>query len=405
MIWRNSYDKITLLLMLGDSLIGLSTTITTPYIALYLLRTTHYSPASVGWVVGLSVMLGILCSIIGGYLSDYIGRGKLIYISLLSSIIIYLLYYISSFCLSKIFIMIAFIILGGALNAFRSIYVPVSQAFIADYMPNEKKAKCFQLIYIASNIGAILAPILSMQLGIVNTRSIFLLSALFYSIYVVLMLLLSSKINFFRINFSPEQKSFFSSFKILIKDICLRYHLLSCFAVGICCAQFDTTLSQYLNIILPNPAKVYSMLIFTNCLTVVVFQSMIMNMIRNLDISKMIVTGCLILALGFYLMSLSQASLVLITISVIMISMGQVFLFPNFGRFIDLIAPEHLKGFYYGISFLRLLGCAVGTIIGGYFVKYYNGQLLFMLTALVAILAATFQAMCLKYPKLNWLDL
>jgi len=189
---------------------------------------------------------------------------------------------------------------------------------------------------------------------------------------------------------------------MLIKeDKRMFYHLVSCFAVGICCAQFDNTLSQYLNTFMHDPGPFYTKVVLLNGVAIVVFQACIMITNKNLDASKMIIAGCLIFALGFYTMSLSNHSLALILMSTIIISLAQVFLFPNFCRFIDLTAPDDLKGFYFGVSFLRLLGFAIGVIIGGYGVKNNHSEILFLATAFTALMAAYLQTKSMAYPVLK----
>src|ERR1700744_6083590 len=92
----NEQQQIMALLALGDFFITLSTFVSVPYISLYLLKSTSYRSDLIGWVIGLSSLIGILSAFVGGHLSDYLGRSKLIYFALFGSALVYLLYYLTT---------------------------------------------------------------------------------------------------------------------------------------------------------------------------------------------------------------------------------------------------------------------------------------------------------------------
>lgn len=393
--------QIMLLLAAGDFFITLSTFISIPYISLYLLKTTSYRSDAIGWVIGLSSLIGILSAFVGGHLSDKLGRSKLIYFSLFGSVLVYLMYYLSATFLIKIHLLVAFTLLGGIAATFTSIYHPVSQAFITDYFPYEKKASCFQIIYIAANIGCIVAPLFALLLGVAAKKSGFLVSALIYLIYALLIIRYSKKIRFFQSQTLLKKYPLSSSLKLIINDSRLRAFILSGFALSMCCSQFDVTLSQYMNSFLHNAVKVYSMVMVVNSLVVVIVQTIIFNGAKRFNASRLISIGCLIAAMGFFIISFSHFAIGILFLGVIILSMGEVFIYPNYGRFLDQIAPEHLKGSYFGVSFLRLFGTFIGPIVGGYCLRYYNGEILFMLTSIVAVVACLLQLSALRQSNLK----
>lgn len=393
--------QIMLLLAAGDFFITLSTFISIPYISLYLLKTTSYRSDAIGWVIGLSSLIGIMSAFVGGHLSDKLGRSKLIYFSLFGSVLVYLLYYLSATYLVKFHLLIAFTILGGIASTFTSIYHPVSQAFITDYFPYEKKANCFQIIYIAANAGCIVAPLIALFLGVAAKKSGFLVSALIYLIYALVIIKFSKKHHLFQSQVILKKYSLLSSLKLIISDSRLRAFILAGFALSMCCSQFDVTLSQYMNSFLHNAVKVYSMVLVANSLTVVIVQTAIFNSAKQFDASRLISIGCFIAAIGFFVMSFSHIAVSILFLGVIILSMGEVFIYPNYGRFLDQIAPAQLKGSYFGVSFLRLFGTFVGPIVGGYCLRYYNGEILFMITSIVAVVACILQLSTLRQSNLK----
>jgi MFS family permease len=68
------------------------------------------------------------------------------------------------------------------------------------------------------------------------------------------------------------------------------------------------------------------------------------------------------------------------------LSMGEAILFPTLNLQADRMAPEHLKGSYFGAINLSNLGFAAGPLLGGIMLQYLGGPITFVLTALVTLL-------------------
>ncbi|WP_157368805.1 MFS transporter [Algicola sagamiensis] len=62
-------------------------------------------------------------------------------------------------------------------------------------------------------------------------------------------------------------------------------------------------------------------------------------------------------------------------------SLGESILFPAMNVQIDEIAPRHLLGTYFGASSFNSLGWASAPVVGGFFIEYLTGHILFLMWA------------------------
>ena len=66
-------------------------------------------------------------------------------------------------------------------------------------------------------------------------------------------------------------------------------------------------------------------------------------------------------------------------------------LFPNMNIIIDRMAPQHLKGSYFGAFSLGVIGFALAPLVGGSLLYWYGGITLWMvMTALALVVAGLF---------------
>jgi MFS family permease len=71
-------------------------------------------------------------------------------------------------------------------------------------------------------------------------------------------------------------------------------------------------------------------------------------------------------------------------------TLGEIIVIPAEYMFIDLIAPEPLRGVYYGAQNLSNLGAALGPVIVGFALGQWVPVAAFYLLVLSVILAAVF---------------
>jgi MFS family permease len=72
-------------------------------------------------------------------------------------------------------------------------------------------------------------------------------------------------------------------------------------------------------------------------------------------------------------------------------TVGEVFVFGPSSAFLDQLAPDHLRGTYFGAANFKRLGASLGPVIGGFLLDTGGGMLLFLTMTLVALASAGLQ--------------
>ena len=103
-----------------------------------------------------------------------------------------------------------------------------------------------------------------------------------------------------------------------------------------------------------------------NGLTIIVFQFPLLKLLRHYDLTVRTQAGVALFVVGFLAFSMlpvgSYAGWIAATF---VLSMGEALLFPTLNLQADRMAPDHLKGSYFGAIALSNLGFAAGPLLGG----------------------------------------
>jgi MFS family permease len=99
---------------------------------------------------------------------------------------------------------------------------------------------------------------------------------------------------------------------------------------------------------------------------------------------KGLIVGTVLMSIGYFGFSLSHGWVMFI-LSMLVLTLGEIFVFPLGGVIIDRLASEELRGTYFGANGLRSIGFFAGPWLGGLLLDATNGPLLFLVTAGVVI--------------------
>ena len=148
-------------------------------------------------------------------------------------------------------------------------------------------------------------------------------------------------------------------------------------------SQFNSTIPQYLSRY-KDGVQLFSYLIVFNAITVLVIQYPISRIGKRYSALTSIMFGIGAVALGLFGFGLFTAVPMLFA-SMFILTVGEVMMFSMIDIFIDQIAPQHMKGLYFGSIGFTAIGNAVGPWIGGLMLEhlgYGNHLLIFSLLAL-----------------------
>ena len=314
-------------------------TMVLPFLSKYLKEDLQFSYAQVGWIMvafGFGSMLG---SWLGGKLSDKIGFYKIMVFSLFTSgILLFLVQYIRTFwglCIGM------FVIMTVA-DMFR----PAMFVSLGTYAKPENRTRALTLVRLAVNLGFTAGPALGgliiMNLGY---SGLFWVdgSSCIVSILIFALLVKERKkpADLNTINSETEIPA------SVFKDKIFWIFLFVCFATAMLFFQLFTTLPLYHNEKFGLTEFQSGLLLSLNGLLIFFLEMPIVSFSQRKGINKLkiILWGCVLMSVSFYLLLINTWAGILI-ISIIIITFGEMFIFPFSNSFALSRAPKGHEGRY-----------------------------------------------------------
>ncbi|SHM18967.1 MDR family MFS transporter [Flavobacterium xinjiangense] len=314
-------------------------TMVLPFLSKYLKEDLQFSYAQVGWIMvafGFGSMLG---SWLGGKLSDKIGFYKIMVFSLFTSgILLFLVQYIRTFwglCIGM------FIIMTVA-DMFR----PAMFVSLGTYAKPENRTRALTLVRLAVNLGFTAGPALGgliiMNLGY---SGLFWVdgSSCIVSILIFALLVKERKkpADLNSVNNETEIPA------SVFKDKIFWIFLFVCFATAMLFFQLFTTLPLYHNEKFGLTEFQSGLLLSLNGLLIFFLEMPIVSFSqrKGIDKLKIILWGSLLMSISFYLLLINTWAGILV-ISIIIITFGEMFIFPFSNSFALSRAPKGHEGRY-----------------------------------------------------------
>lgn len=327
--------------------------------AIYLSIRTDMSPAMIGLTVGLSSLSSTVAGFVGGTLSDRFGRKRVMLGSLYISAAVAF-----GFILAKgawLFMLLSF--LNGAS---RSFFEPVSQALIGDLTPQELRYRAFSIRYMAANTGFAVGPMIGAVLGLVAGSTPFLVTGVFNLVYAIVLHVLVNRFGINELENSQvkqrESVTFRSALRVLAHD-----RAMLCYLIGGTLMQFGysqmATLSEYTSHRFVDGVNLFAWLMTTNAIVCVVLQMIVSKWGEKRSPLALVTIGNVLYAVGGLGFALA-GSWATMTLAMVVFTCGEVLCFPANSILIDRIAPEELRGTYYGAQSFRDFGRFVGPTVG-----------------------------------------
>ncbi|MBO0961711.1 MFS transporter [Neobacillus sp. MM2021_6] len=373
------FHPIVWVLLIGTALSRGSAFMTLPFLSIYLSRHMDLSPVIIGITVGMSPLMATVGGFIGGHLSDRYGRKPIMLVSLF---MVAFVYYGFTVATGQ-----GWFILLNALNGLsNSFFEPTAQALMADLTEKTKRMRVYSLRYTAMNIGASVGPLIGAYLANTSAKLSFGITGTIYLLYALVLVYFLKRLE---VPVSQEKHnkkvvSFGAAFQIIKTDKALRYLIIGIILVNMGYVQIDSNLPQILEGTVENGVFIFSLLITINAVMVVVLQMPISHLAERFKLMQVMVVGAFCMAAGLIGFSFASGWVTCI-IAIVLLTLGEILIFPSNSMMIDKLAPEHLRGTYFGAAQFRKIGNFLGPVIGGYLLSHFNGQIMFWVMALVTI--------------------
>ncbi|QRF24323.1 MFS transporter [Alicyclobacillus sp. TC] len=385
--WRNQIPQlhpVVWFLIAGTGFTRFAQFMVMPFLALYMSHETQASPAVIGLAVGSAPLVGTLFGLFSGIFSDKIGRKRFMLFGMLLGTVAMI-----GFANARS--VVAFIVFSSVNGLVRPLFEPSAQATIADFTPADMRGAAFALRYWAINVGAAVGPLVGAWLGTVSSGWTFYITASVDALYVIFLLVkvpanIQSMDVQQPISTGLKTPSPLQLLGILGRDRAFLIFLLAVLTETFGYAQINSTLPESLamHYTVSVSAHIFSLLVFTNAVEVVVCQWFIHKSVQRLSALSQIVIGQILFAAGYALFGILH-SLPGEFLGMVVLTFGEICSFPPRSRYIAEIAPLGARATYYGASSLSSFGFFLGPWLGGVVLRDWGDAWMFRCVAMLVL--------------------
>jgi len=367
-------------IILGTLFARFATSMSIPFLAIYLTTVKGVSAGMTGAIIGTSALVGVFASFIGGNLSDRFGRKTIMLWSMIVWIFVFIGFSLADHVLS-------FFLLNALNGLCRSFFEPTSRALLSDLTKPEYRLLVYNLRYGAINVGVAIGPIVGLQIGSAKSTIPFLVAAGVYILYTAILAFQFKKYPMEKKKVSTEKPvTMLNAMRILRKDIVFLVALVGIILSNCGFSHLTTTVSQYFANahIFEDGVKLFSYMLALNAIVVVIIQYPVIQMCKKYTPLTSIMVGTLFVSGGLFGFGIVE-SMLSAAVCTIIFTIGEVLMFSMTDVFIDDIAIAHLKGTYFGAMGFSGIGAVIGPWFGGVLLDYYGYQNGFVVFSALAI--------------------
>ncbi len=349
---------LTLGVLFGTFFARLSTFFVMPFFAIYL-ATLGFSASVIGTVFATSALSGLFMSFFGGTLSDRYGRKQLMLIGIGLNALTF-----TGFALATE--LVWFYIFSVLMGVSRSFLEPASRALISDTTQPDQRVIVYNVRYFMINIAAAIGPLLAVVLSLTGAKSAFFVVTAVYVLYGLVISTLFRKYPFEEGDGVKVRPRLTETFRVLKEDKTFRFVIIGMIFAIIGYSQFNSTLPQFIAFHdgFSDGSRLFAYLLTVNAITVLIVQYPIMRFGIRVSPIKSLFFGIATLSIGLLLIGFAAEVWVLF-VAMVIFTVGEVLMFTMTDVLTDDLAPEHLRGTYFGAMGLTALGQSIGPVIGG----------------------------------------
>ncbi|WP_417693977.1 MFS transporter [Pseudomonas sp.] len=376
-----TYSLVIRRLMIASLTIVVSRAITSPLLTLFLSNKLGLNQQDVGLLLGIAVFIATLLALYGGYIIDRLEKRRLLILTMLSSAIGFvLLTFAQNLYLTTLTLVIT--------ETASALFLIGSKAILSENLPVGQRAKAFSLRYTLTNIGYATGPMLGVVIAGVYPIAPFLIAGAIAFGSIFLMSGIPS-------DSAPapaigQPQSFLKTLVTLKNDRTLIMFTCGCLLSTVVHGRFTLYLSQYLLVVEDSQRALQTMaaLLACNAIAVILLQYQIGRFLKREQLRYWIAGGTSLFILGLIGFSLAD-SLVSWCVAMFIFTLGEMIIYPAEFLFVDTLAPEELRGSYYGAQNLAALGGALSPVICGFLLMHTPAPTMFYALSLLTALGGT----------------
>lgn len=353
-----------------------------PFFALYITSKFGVGMTEVGILFALFSVSGFIGVLLGGALSDRMGRKGMVIFSLLSTSI-------SSVIMGLVDSLTAFFTLALIVGIFTDAGHPAYQAMVADLLPEKKRAEGFGIIRVVFNLSVAIGPAIGGFLAARSYLALFITDAVISLISAVIIWRAMPETRPQPVE-GEEAESIVSTFQgygKVLRDTFFVLFITAGVLSGFAYMNMNTSLGVFLRDSHGIPESGYGFILSLNAAMVVLFQFSITRRIKGYAPMMVMAVGTLLYAVGFAMYGF-VASYALFLLAMVIITIGEMIIAPVYQAIVARFAPEDMRGRYMAIAgFSFGIPYAVGPLLAGLILDNLRAEVLWWAAGVVGLLS------------------
>ncbi len=357
-------------LVTAATLINRSGTMVLPFLVIYMTTKIAVSQSAAGMVLAFYGAGALITAPFVGKLSDKLGSLLVMKSSLILTGVVIIFY---SFVQNYYAILVVTLLWAVISEAFR----PANLSLISNEVKPEQRKTAFALNRLAINLGMSIGPVVGGFLSAFNFSPLFYVNGI-TSILAGIFLMIShirprkkvrSEKKEENLIFEPAitQKQSLS----ILKDKTFLLFMLALIPVELVFFQFLGGLPLYIVHDLKYSTATFGILMAVNTVLIILVEVPLNNAMSHWDDRKSLALGALLCAVGYGAMVISQ-SLVLIVVTIVIWTFGEMIFFPSSASYTAVLSPQQRRGEYMGyfqvtFSFSLMVGPWLGALVLDHF--------------------------------------
>jgi MFS family permease len=353
-----------------------------PFFALYITQKFGVGMTEVGGLFAIFSVMNFVGRMIGGALTDKLGRRWMLIFGLIGS-------GLSSLLMGFVDSLALFYMLSGVVGLLAEVGGPAQQAMVADLLPKEKHAEGYGIIRVAFNLAVTIGPAIG---GLLAARSYLLLF-----VADAVASLITAVVVYIALPETKPQASENSSEQSLLQTLAgygdvLRNGTYMAFLGVLLLAiivyiQMYSTLSVYLRDVHGVPPQGFGYIMSLNAGMVVLFQFWVTRRVSKYAPMLMMALGTAFYGVGFVMYGF-VFTFVLFMLAMVFITIGEMIIVPVALALVAQFAPEDMRGRYMAMfGFSWTIPSAVGPLLAGLIMDNYDPNWVWYAAGIVATIA------------------
>jgi len=353
-----------------------------PFLALFISAKFGVGMWEIGQLFLIVAMATMAGSMMGGALTDKLGRKAVMIFGLVVSAF-------SMLGLGLVSDLSAVYMIGLIVGLFANVGGPAREAMIADLLPEHKRADGFGLSRVLMNLTVVIGPALGGLVAVTyGYLWLFIIDAITSTTtaMVVSLIIPETKPT---ISDKPKEsivQTLGGYLKVATDKIFIAFVLVSVLVIAVY-VQMNTSLGLYLRDSHGISDQGFGYILTLNAAMVVAFQFWITRRIKNTPPMLIMALGTVFVGAGFLMYGLVSTYLLFLAAMAI-ITVGEMLFAPVSQALVAHLAPEHMRGRYMAMfGFAWTIPTGFAPLAAGYITSSLGSQWVWYICGLVSIAA------------------